>query len=369
MTKKIADFWKGYIKGLSDAGFSASVIIKRCREAGIDLSKSVVNSVIAEIKKTGHPAKFTTEKVKPKRSRPSRPLATVKVIKRLARQENPPTQKTMAFKAGTSASTVNRVIHDDLRLRKRFKARGHALSARHISERKTNARKLYERHLSGDKWRFVVTLDEAWIYLNDCGKTRAIFYRPKDAKGRADWIRECKESFSKGFMIIAGYCSKGRLQIRRVAKNVKVNAKYYQDNILEPLFRHEIPALYGNEACKVRIHQDKASSHTARSTVNYLQQMETETGISAIPYSDIPVKSPDASPMDFCGFGLLKRGLGDRRPRTLDGLWKACQQVWNAIPLPVLQRSLLQWKLRCRAIARLHGHHVEHSRWWKKGFQ
>ena len=42
--------------------------------------------------------------------------------------------------------------------------------------------------------------------------------------------------------------------------------------------------------------------------------MATETGIRAIPYTDIPVKSPDASPMDVCGFGLLKRGLGNRRP-------------------------------------------------------
>lgn len=37
--------------------------------------------------------------------------------------------------------------------------------------------------------------------------------------------------------------------------------------------------------------------------------MEQETGICAIPFSNIPMKSPDASPMDFCVFGLLEREL------------------------------------------------------------
>src|SRR5258705_11992139 len=45
-----------------------------------------------------------------------------------------------------------------------------------------------------------------------------------------------------------------------------------------------------------------------------MASMAMETEIRAIPYTHIRVKSPDASSMDFCGFGLLKRGLGNRRP-------------------------------------------------------
>ena len=214
----------------------------------------------------------------------------------------------------------------------------------------------------------MVTLDEAWVYLNDCNKPRAIFYRSRDAKGRGEWYRQCKETFSRGFMIVAGYSYNGRLPLWRVEPKAKINAKYYQDNILRPLYEQHIPHLYGQASKTVWVHQDKASSHTAKSTVQFMREMERNTGIRAIPYTDIPVKAPDASPMDFCGFGLLKRGLGRRRPRTVDGLWKACNQVWNAIPLETLQRSLLQWKLRCRAIARMGGHQIEHNRWWRRGF-
>ncbi|KAJ9591288.1 hypothetical protein L9F63_002162, partial [Diploptera punctata] len=80
--------------------------------------------------------------------------------------------------------------------------------------------------------------------------------------------------------------------------------------------------------------------------------MEQETGIHAIPFSNIPVKSPDASLMDFCVFGLFKRVLGNRHPRTIDGLWKAYKEKWELLDMAVLHKSLLQWKIRCRAIAR-----------------
>ncbi|KAJ9580574.1 hypothetical protein L9F63_024247 [Diploptera punctata] len=106
---------------------------------------------------------------------------------------------------------------------------------------------------------------------------------------------------------------------------------------------------------------DKASSHTARSSQRYYSRKLDETGIHTIPFNRVPVKSPDNSPMDVCGIGLLKRGLASRRPTTMKGLWKVCQEVWAGIPVSVLQRSLLQWKLRCRTIFHAHGRHIEGS--------
>ncbi len=49
-----------------------------------------------------------------------------------------------------------------------FKPKIHQLLPKHIAERKTNCRKLYEKHLAVEKWKIVITLDEAWAYLRDC---------------------------------------------------------------------------------------------------------------------------------------------------------------------------------------------------------
>ena len=44
----------------------------------------------------------------------------------------------------------------------------------------------------------------------------------------------------------------------------------------------------------------KSAKPTAENcTRNYLRTLEQDTGIHSIPFTDIPVKSPDASPMDF----------------------------------------------------------------------
>ena len=138
---------------------------------------------------------------------------------------------------------------------------------------------------------------------------------------------------------------------------------------MEPIFRTDIPQLYGNDVHKVWIHMDQASSHTARSSLAWYTRMADVTKIRVIPFSSMPVKSPDASPMDYCGFGLLKQGISKRRPTTVEGLWKLCQEVWQDIPLVFLRKSQLQWKLRCRAIVRNRGYHIEHNRWWCKGFK
>lgn len=101
----------------------------------------------------------------------------------------------------------------------------------------------------------------------------------------------------------------------------------------------------------------------------FLENLKTETGINYIPYSHIPVKSPDAAPMDFCVFGALKHSLGKRRPKTLGGLWKVLNEEWNNLNDVILQKSLVFWKIRCRAIVERKGYQIEHLRKNKYGLK
>ena len=131
----------------------------------------------------------------------------VRKVKALVTGKNPATQRSIAVKLGISQKTVSTIINRDLNLEKRHKSWVHKLLPRHIAERRTNSRKLYERHLAGDKWKFIVTLDEAYVYLNDMNKPWAIFYRPRGVKNFQNLYTECRESFSKGFMIIQDFAT------------------------------------------------------------------------------------------------------------------------------------------------------------------
>lgn len=111
-------------------------------------------------------------------------------------------------------------------------------------------------------------------------------------------------------MLVVVFCSRGKLKLCRVANNVKVNAAYYREHVLMGIYNNEMSTMYGAETnCVELLRQDKESSHTVKSLLAFYRRMEAKTRICAIPFCDIPVKSPDASPMNYCAFRLLQHHL------------------------------------------------------------
>jgi hypothetical protein len=85
-------------------------------------------------------------------------------------------------------------------LDKRKKVKDHTLDASQKQYRKTNCRKLYEKHLAGNMSEYAVTLDEAlvYIYIDDSNGKRQICYVKHGEKVPERWVFEKKESFKKG---------------------------------------------------------------------------------------------------------------------------------------------------------------------------
>jgi len=163
-------------------------------------------------------------------------------------------------------------------------------------------------------------------------------------------------------MIVGALSGRGILPLIKVPSNVKINADYYVKYVLKPIIEKFIPSLYPSEVHKIFLHHDKASSHTTSKTQQYLEQARANFGINFISNTEIPVKSPDASPLDFYGFGFLKQKLFYKKPKTLIGLWKACKTVWSGISTEDLTSVFDSWKRRCRQIVKVHGSHVEQTK-------
>ena len=163
-------------------------------------------------------------------------------------------------------------------------------------------------------------------------------------------------------MIVGIITGKGTVPLFQVLSNVKINAQYYVDYVLRPLFTVHLPALYGREINKVFFHHDKSSSHTANLTTQYLEQLKSEIDISYISREDIPVKAPDASPLDFFGFGYLKQHLLKRRAVTLEGVWKVAKEVWSGINQELIGSVFSSWKRRLRLVSAKDGEHIEQTK-------
>lgn len=113
---------------------------------------------------------------------------------------------------------------------------------------------------------------------------------------------------------------------------------------------------------RIFFHHDKASSHTSTKTQNYLKTVSEKTGLSYIKKDDIPVKSPDCSPLDFYGFGMLKQKLENRKAQTLAGVWKHANSIWNGITIGEIERVFESWKRRCRMIVKKRGLHLQRTK-------
>ena len=89
MSVKVTPYWEGYICALSDAKFSASVIVKMCSARGNNISRRTVARVIQRCKSTGPKYQDQVVRVKRKRACPARTPRVVRNIRAAVVKENP----------------------------------------------------------------------------------------------------------------------------------------------------------------------------------------------------------------------------------------------------------------------------------------
>lgn len=346
------------VRHLSKENFSSRKIVEKVKNEGYSISKSGVALILNSIgERRNHEESGVPIPRKP-HPRHIRTNVLIQKIDKWTDKENPPSQREMAKRLKTSVHTVSKVIHEDLQGETRRKRLVHALKESHKMNRKTNCRKLYERRLAGRRSEFAVTLDEALFYVSDCNGTRRIYYT-KPGKIDHAFGTPKTEKFSEKFMVVGAMTGRGVVPLIRVPPNVKVNSQYYIDNVLKPLLEEHVAALYPGETEKVFVHHDAASSHTSKATAAYAHDLRQRLGMTIIPKEEIPVKSPDTSPMDFFGFGVLKQRLFLRKATTLAGVWKVLQQEWNSITPEKVQEVYNSWKWRLRLVTKRSGEHIE----------
>lgn len=160
-------------------------------------------------------------------------------------------------------------------------------------------------------------------------------------------------------MVVGAMCSTKVFPLIKVPPKVTVNAKYFVSHVLEPLVEKYLLPHFGNNIGKVTIHFDKASSHTAHFTRQYLQSINQKYGIKFLEKEDIPTKGADISPCDFFAFGYLKQRMKGNKCKTAKGLWNKARTVWAGITPESCHNTFASWKRRCLAVRRMDGDQYE----------
>jgi hypothetical protein len=212
-------------------------------------------------------------------------------------------------------------------------------------------------YIRGKKWKYVITIDEAWVYLNHTNGVRKVYYEFRGERTQESWTKFWKESHPKGVMFVGGICSRGVTKLRFVDPGVKINSSYYVDNVLTELFAEDIPRLFPGEEKKVVFHHDSAPAHASK----FIQDWLKNSGIKFIPKEHWMGNSPDLAPMDYAINGIFKWALFDHEANTILGLKRVMTSVWSEISLEVICNSLRCWQDRVQMMINSGGHHIEHK--------
>lgn len=157
--------------------------------------------------------------------------------------------------------------------------------------------------------------------------------------------------FPKSLMVWAGISGDEKTPLIFIDKNIKINAKVYQDEVLEKVV---IP--FSRKNPNTIFQQDWAPAHGAKSTLDLMQQK--------LPHfftkNDWPSSSPDLNPLDFSVWGYLEECLRFKKITNLDQLKKELIAAWDKLDVNYLRRTVNSMIPRLEACVKAKGSNFEH---------
>ena len=353
--RKTNDVVEGIVLGLLKLNMSYRKIVKQVKDMGYNISIASVYRIKHRKGISRNINQKSGEKLKYKKRFTAATPDVIRKIRHMIDRINPPSQREIAIKCDVSIGTVNRIIKRILNARLRKKRPVHKLNDAQIKKRRARAWRLYLR-LNNGKWKNYVTTDEAMFYMGGSYGRRKVYYIRGNQYDRQKVKFVKRDAFAPGFMVWAGVSFYGKTSLRFINKGVKVNSDYYINSVLKTFLNKDVPRLFNGHENDMVFHQDSASSHTSKKTIEFLKKRK----VSYITPSEWMPKSPDCAPMDYGIWGILKRRLQKRKIYTLSGLKRAVKDEWKKLEQSYINKTLSSWAKRCRMVYYCHGSQIEH---------
>jgi hypothetical protein len=136
----------------------------------------------------------------------------IKKVDRATETANTPTQNGLAQLYQVSRRTIQRILEDKLGAVLRKKTKTHALSNKQAAQRLERDPRFLVL-INGTKWKYVISIDEAWLSLNDVNGVRDVFYQKEDKETPEGHTKKWKPKHEKKIMFAARICANGKTGI------------------------------------------------------------------------------------------------------------------------------------------------------------
>jgi transposase len=273
-----------------------------------------------------------------------------------SQEDQPGTHRStreIATEIGISEFSVRQIAKNDLGLTSFKRVPGQVLNAATRLKRLIRCKQLLRR-CTLQRTKKLFFTDEKIFHLDPpMGRGRVWAGGRKRDISPQRLIKQ-RAKFSRHVMVSAGICYTGKGLLHFVAEKVKINTKYYTEDLL-PLLIEDCRTLLRNEFI---FQQDGAPAHTARQAQDWLQQHAYDF----IGKDQWPPNSPDLNPLDYCIWGVMLERYEKHTPKptNINELKVVLQQIWETLPIATVQKAVLSFRKRLQACIRSDGGHFEH---------
>jgi hypothetical protein len=172
---------KGAISALHGEGLSRRKIVEALFDQGRVVSLSTVNQLIIRRKKKDSGVQRLLRRLGTQCLSSKRTGDLIKEVDRATKTANPRTQYSLAHRYQVSQRTLQLILKDNLGVISRNKMKTRALSNKQAAQRLERGPRFLEL-INGNKWKYVSSIDEAWLSLNDVDSVRDVHYQKEDRR-------------------------------------------------------------------------------------------------------------------------------------------------------------------------------------------
>ena len=288
--------------------------------------------------------------------RSGRPLSeltyeNIEVVRQVITNDPHSTYDDIIAETFLSHSTIERIIHDHLKLRKvTSRWVPHQLTAEQKKERVTLCRENLAEFRAGS-WRLcdIITGDETWIYHRQIGHKST----------NASWIAEGqlpativrRGRFEPKNLFCIFFKSNSPVLVHAVDKGETIDHTYYIENCLKPVVKEIWKQRRSNGTKGIKLLHDNAGPHRHSDVINYL----TEEGINIMPH---PPYLPDLAPCDYWLNDYIKNRLTDQPDEK--SLARAVSKIVKNISEEEFKKTFDKLLERMELCINNHGDYFEH---------
>lgn len=287
------------------------------------------------------------------RRRMVRTAAVIKRVRERIRKNPQRSVNKMASQLGISQRSAFRIVSEDLGLKAYKKRKQHGLTLDQKAKRLDRSEILLREHGRTDLEHLVFSdeklfgVQESFNPENTRIYSLAIEDIPEHKRTVQRFQKESK------VMVWGAISKKGKFPLFFVEKGVKINAKYYKEQVLEPFLKVHGNRMYSNQHWTFQ--QDSAPAHKAKVTQDWCEDNLPDF----IPWTVWPPSSPDLNPLDYSIWGILEARVNAKRHNSIESLKATLLSEWDRLSIKDVRAAIDAWPKRLQAVKKHKGGRFE----------